>query len=205
MADKNNPAEEAWKMKPTKVLLLLALVALTGCTGARSYSKPQSVLFPYKKIAVMKFANAKDPATGQEAADILALEFLNHKFPVVSSSQLTTFFSQDEYQNAGLTQGIKSRLKQEGIDALVSGTVNEYYCTNSGSVPTLRSLSRTNTCFVTLTTQMVDVNSGEILWGATSSESMEGDDATAKKVLLSLAEKFGKSIPEASPKPIAMK
>ncbi len=183
-----------------KIFLLLAVIACTACTMDRSYAKPQASFVQYKKIAVIRFDNPKDVMAGQEAADIVALEFVNHGFTVVSGSQVASLIDQNELYSAGLTQDIKARLKQAGIEAIVLGTLNEYYCTNNGAAPTIWNLARKNVCNVSLTLQLLDINSGEILWGTTASGAQGNESATVKKALLSVAKQIEPSIPDAQRK-----
>jgi hypothetical protein len=192
-------------MKITKILAVLSMILCTGCCLSRSYAKPQEKFLPYKKIAVIKFYNPKDTAAGQEIADIVAVEFMNHGFAVVGNSQITPLIDQNELYVAGMTQDVKTKLEQAGIDALVMGTVNEYYCTNTESGRTFWSLAGKNVCSVTLTAQLLDVNSGQIHWGTTVSESRDGADMTTKKVLLSLTKKIHSAIPDAPLKTPAQK
>jgi hypothetical protein len=192
-------------MKIAKILVMLSAFAFMGCAMSSSYAKPEQNLLPYKKIAVISFSNPKDAATGQEAADIVALEFTDKGFTVVGSSQLMALIEQSELYSAGMTPDIKEKLKQSGIEAVVLGKINEYSCSNTDSTPTLLNIGRKNVCSVTLTTQMVDVNSGEILWGATVADTQEGAGLTAKRVLIGLAKKMSSSIPAAPQKPPAKK
>jgi len=192
-------------MKTVKILLVLAAVAFMGCTMSRTYAKPQESVLPYNKIAVISFSNPKDAPTGQEAADIVALEFTNHGFTVVGSSQLTALIEQSELYTAGLTPDLKAKLKESGIEAVVLGKINEYSCSNTDTAPTAWNITRKNICTVTLTTQMVDINSGEIHWGTTVSDSQEGQGLTAKSVLISLAKKIDCTIPNAPQKAPAKK
>lgn len=192
-------------MKTVKILLVLSAVAFMGCTMSRTYAKPQESFLPYNKIAVISFSNPKDAPTGQEAADIVALEFTNHGFTVVGSSQLTALIEQSELYNAGLTPDIKAKLKESGIEAVVLGKINEYSCSNTDRVPTAWNITRKNICTVTLTTQMVDINSGEIHWGTTVSDSQEGQGLTAKSVLIALTKKIDCTIPNAPQKAPAKK
>ena len=187
-------------MKTIKILLVLSAVAFMGCAMSHTYAKPQESFLPYNKIAVISFSNPKDPPAGQEAADIVALEFTNHGFTVVSSSQLAAMIDQNELYTAGLTQDIKEKLKQSGIEAVVLGKINEYNCSNTDTAPTVWNITRKNICYVTLTTQMFNVNSGEILWGSTVTDSQQGQTLTAKSVLISLAQKIENTIPYAPQK-----
>ena len=47
---------------------------------------------------------------------------------------------------------------------------------------------------------MVDINSGEILWGTTVADTQEGQGLTAKSVLISLVKKIEGTIPNAPQK-----
>jgi curli biogenesis system outer membrane secretion channel CsgG len=192
-------------MKTVKILLVLSAAAFMGCTMSRTYAKPQESFLPYNKIAVISFSNPKDAPTGQEAADIVALEFTNHGFAVVGSSQLTALIEQSELYNTGLTPDIKAKLQQSGIEAVVLGRINEYHCSNTDTAPTAWNITRKTICTVTLTTQMVDINSGEILWGTTVADSHEGQGLTAKRVLISLTKKIDCTIPNAPQKAPAKK
>jgi len=184
-------------MKTIKILLVFSAVTFMGCAMSHTYANPLQSFVPYNKIAVISFSNPKDAPAGQEAADIVALEFTNHGFTVVSSSQLAAMIDQNELYTAGLTQDIKEKLKQSGIEAVVLGKINEYNCSNTDTAPTVWNITRKNICYVTLTTQMFNVNSGEILWGSTVTDSQQGQTLTAKSVLISLAQKIENTIPYA--------
>ena len=188
-------------MKIVKILVVLSGVAFMGCAMDSSYAKPEQNLLPYKKIAVISFSNPKDAPAGQEAADIVAQQFTDKGFAVVGSSQLMAIFEQSELYTAGMTPDTKEKLKQSGIEAVVLGKINEYNCSNTDSAPTVLNIGRKNVCNVTLTTQMVDINSGLILWGATVTDTQEGAGLTAKRVLIGLAKKMSSSIPDAPQKP----
>jgi hypothetical protein len=184
-------------MKIANLLIGLSAVAFMGCAMGGSYARPEQNFLPYKKIAVISFSNPKDAPTGQEAADIVALEFTDKGFTVVGSSQLLAIIEQSELYTAGMTPDIKEKLKQSGIEAVVLGKINEYSCSNTDSARSVLTIGRKNVCNVTLTTQMVDINSGEIIWGASVADSQEGEGLTAKRVLIGLAKKLSSSIPDA--------
>ena len=192
-------------MKTAKILLLLSAVAFVGCAVESSYARPEHKFLLYRKIAVISFSNPKDAPAGQEAADIVALEFADKAFTVVGSSQLMALIEQSEFYTAGMTPEIKAKLKQSGIEAVVLGKISEYSCSNTDLPPTALNIGRKNVCNVSLTAQMVDINTGEIVWGATASDTQEGAGLTPKRVLLGLAKKMSLSIPEAPKKPSVKK
>ncbi len=174
---------------------------LTGCALMQpsppidASSKTDVALLKYKKIAVIKLKNPKNDAAGQDAADILALGFVKLGYNVVSSPQSASLIDQSDVYVSGLTPDIKTKLKSFGVDSLVTGTINEYLCSSSEAPLPLLKQCGENHCSVTASARMIDLDSGEIVWGAIGSDAQEGRWVTADSVLISVMEKMRDTIP----------
>ncbi len=184
-----------WKIFPLAVAVFFIGCALADASSLSSSAKTDVALLQYKKIAVLKFKNPKNETSGQEAADILALGFVKLGYHVVGSAQIASLIDQGEIYSSGLTPEIKTKLKSSGIDSVVTGTVNEYFCSGSDSILPLLKAGGENHCSATATTKMLDLDSGEIVWGATGSDAQDGKWVTADSVLRSVMQKLQETIP----------
>ncbi len=183
---------------PSAFLIFFTGCALTQAPSLSTSSKPDVALLQYKKIAVIKFKNPKNEPAGQEAADILALGFVKMGYNVVGGAQIASLIDQGDIYTSGLTPEIKAKLRSSGIDSVVMGTVNDYFCSRSESIlPALKDCGD-NHCCVTASARMLDLDSGEIVWGATDSEAQDGRWVTADSVLRSVMQKLQETIPNVS-------
>ncbi len=177
------------------VVIFFTGCALTQTPNLTASSKTDVALLKYKKIAVIKFKNLKNEPSGQEAADILALGFVKNGFNVVGCAQIASLIDQGDVYTSGLTPEIKAKLKSSGIDSIVAGTVDDYFCSRPGSILPVLSECGDNHCSVTASARMLDLDSGEIVWGATGSDSQDGRWVTADSVLRSVMQKLQETIP----------
>lgn len=182
------------------VILFTGGCALMGPPDLNTSAKTDVVLLQYKKIAIIKFKNPKNEASGQEAADILALGFVKLGYNVVGNAQIAGMIDQSEIYASGLTPEIKTKLKSTGIDSVVIGTVNDYFCSRTGNnvLPLLKDCGD-NHCSVTVSARMLDLDSGEIVWGATDSDAQDGRWVTADSVMRSVVQKMQDAIPNVTP------
>jgi hypothetical protein len=187
-----------WKIFPLAFAIFFTGCALIQTPRLSTSAKTDVALLQYKKIAVIKFKNPKNESAGQEASDILALGFVKLGYNVVGSAQIAELIDQGDVYTSGLTPQIKARLKSSGIDSVVTGTVNEYFCSRSESVLPLLKECGDNHCSVTVSARMLDLDSGEIVWGATGSDAQDGRWITADSVLRSLMQKLQETIPNIS-------
>ncbi len=176
-------------MKPWKFCFILFAFSFAGCAAMFSSpridtsAKTDVAFLKYKKIAVIKFRNAQNKPYGQEAADILALGFVKKGFNVAGSREIAALIEQDDIYSAGLTPEIKSRLKSAGIDGIVSGTIHEQFCSQTATgLLALREKGKSH-CVIDVETALLDLDSGEIVWGATASNVEDGKWVTADSVL----------------------
>lgn len=184
-----------WKIFPLAVAVFVTLCSLADASPPNTSAKTDVALLQYKKIAAIKFKNPKNESSGREAADILALGFLKLGYNVVGSDQIASLINQDDVYSLGLTPEIKSKLKSAGIDSILTGTVNEYFCSGSESILPQLKAGGENHCSATVTSMMLDLDSGEIVWGATGSDAADGKWVTADSVLRSVMQKLQGTIP----------
>jgi hypothetical protein len=184
-------------MKVRDVVILFFVVCTIGCahnvTGG--FYKPGVDFAESKKIAVMKFKNTDHPASGQEAADLMAMAFLKNGFDLIEINQILSPSEQDKIYQTGLTAEVKTNLKNFEVDAVILGTINEYYCSNVSSFILNLFNSYRHSCRVTFSVKMIDLISGEILWGLSISDEQDGDNLKAEIVLRSMIREMDKEIP----------
>lgn len=189
-------------MKPCKLFLILIAFSFSGCAALYTppkiniSAKTDVAFLKYKKIAVIKFRDMQDKPSGQEAADILALGFVKKGFNVIGSREIAALIDQDDVYTSGLTPEIKSRLRSAGIDAVATGTIYQHFCSQHGSgLLMLKNQNKTH-CAVDVDTGLLDLDSGEIVWGATASDVQEGKWVTADTVIRALMWHVQERIPD---------
>jgi hypothetical protein len=176
-------------MKTWKFFLIFIAFSFSGCAvmytppRINTSSKTDVAFLKYKKIAVISFHNPQNKTSGQEAADILALGFVKKGFNVAGSNEIAALIDQDDVYTSGLTPEIKSRLRSAGIDGVVTGTIHEKFCSQPVSGLLLLKEKEKTHCAVNVETGLLDLDSGEIIWGATASDVKEGKWVTADSVL----------------------
>lgn len=187
-------------MKILVPFLFVATICFAGCVNMTSpqtdtTARTNVALLKYKRVAVIKFNNPSNEESGQEAADILSLGFLKQGFNVVGSSQISGLIDQDDVNENGLSPEIKARLKSIGVDCIVSGTINEYFCSGREKTPLYVREEGINRCSSTVTTKMLDLETGEIVWGTTVSDVQEGKWVTEDSVLRAIMHNIQATIP----------
>lgn len=188
-------------MKVRDVVILFFVICTIGCahntTG--SFYKPGVDFTKSMKIAVVKFNNTKHPESGQEAADSMAVAFLKKGFDVIELNQILSPSEQDKIYYTGLTAEVKAKLNNFGVNDVILGTINEYDCSTVSKGMSSDILNLFNyykrSCRVTFSVKMVDLISGEILWGLSISDEKDGDNLTADIVLRSMIREMDKEIP----------
>lgn len=180
-------------------IVMLSFLFLYGCaTPQISIQKNPGVDFSkYKKVAVIKF-ECRNPIVGQEVSDRIALSFMKKGYNVVERSQLKSIIDENAIIAAGLTEANRSALKLGGVNASVIGTVTRYDCEQSKSAFTTKGGTRVTTknlCHVSISIKMLNVQTGDILWGGQGSYSLRGSNMTAGKVLEKLIDKMEVEIP----------
>jgi len=173
-------------MKTKVYSCLLLLLIVSACATADVYKKPGIDFSKYFKIAVVGFSCLPNPTVGQEVADIVALEFLKQGYNVIERSQLRHILQEEKLKQVGLTEEAKSVLRLSGISAIIMGSVSRYDCRPSGIIlPFMGTFIPMNTsdCHASLSLKMLDVQTGQVIWAANGSHSVNDVGMTASKVL----------------------
>lgn len=183
-----------------KISLFVLLVLLfTGCASTNSYRKPGVDFSKYEKIAVIKLDCSVNQATGQEVSDMVALEFIKKGYNVLERSQLKAVIDEEVLAMAGLTESNKSLLQLSGVNAIVVGSVSRYDCHPSKApifyMGALLAVMNTNTCFASLSLKLLDCKTGEIIWTANGSHSVQAVGMTPHKVLQNVINTLKEDIP----------
>lgn len=185
-----------------KWIWLIFILFLASCATSNCYIKPGTDFSQYKNIAVVKFDCLSDPTVGQEVADTVLLEFIKKGYNVIERSQLRSIIDEEILVQSGLTESNKSALQIRGIDAIVIGSVSNYNCRPSQApiyyMGMLLGVLNTNLCHASLSIKMIVVNTGNIVWCANGSHSINAVGMTANKVMQEVMKKISKEIPEKS-------
>jgi hypothetical protein len=155
----------------THALSILILVMIAGCTGLQSTTfLHDGYNFEYiEKVAVIPFENnSKDQGAGARSTRFFVTELLAAEaFDVIEPGEVLRVLSEHGLiRTADLTnEQILSIGSELGVQALFLGAVGESSTQRSGT-------SSINT--VTLTTRLVETETGATVWSATHSESGSG-------------------------------
>lgn len=182
-------------MKVRDIIILFFVICSIGCVNSSimgSLYKPDVSFAKSMKIAVVKFKTTAQSALGQEAADLMEMAFFKKGFDVIDMNQILSTSEQNQVYDTGLTAEVKTKLQNYGVTAVITGTISEYKCSTTSSY--LYS-DFFQTCHVSFSATMIDIISGEILWGLSSSDTKTGDDLQADSVLRIMIRSLDKEIP----------
>lgn len=166
------------------ILLFLSISILAGCgsTSLSQFSAEPLGPMP-RKVAVFPLMNlTTHPYAGQIVGELLFTELKNiPKFSVMNNTESWKAFQgkETDVEEAALHQNVRQTALQLGLDAVFFGSVTEYrYKRGIDEDPV-----------VGVTIRLMDVATGNILWGASLSKaggccSFGGDSlsSTAQKV-----------------------
>lgn len=181
------------------VLTCIVLMLLIACVRAQTftYVKPGVNFSKFKRVAVIRF-ECSQHSIGQEVSDIMAMSFMKKNYTVVERSQLKSLIDENAIISAGLTESNRSSLKLAGINAVIVGSVTRYDCHPDKVIAPLFGMYYvlpTNSCHVSVSIKMLDVQNGDILWAANGSHAKNDSGMTAGKVLQKVIEGIEKKIP----------
>ncbi len=170
-----------------------------GCAhkSPGTYQHTEAVFSKTGKISVMKFNNIESPAYGQEAANLLALAFMHKGYSVIDASNVLSVADQDKLYSGVLTNEIKTKFKNNGVNAIVMGTIHDYSCTNVASnfLALFSINSYSQLCRTAISVKMIKLDSGELLWGVSRSGEDGGDNINAGNVLRNMIQELENELP----------
>ena len=176
-----------------------------GCAhkSRGTYHHTEAVFPKAGKIAIMKFNAGAFSASGQEAANLLALAFMQKGYNVIDASNILALVDQEKLYTEVLTPEVKAKFKRSGVNSIVLGIIHDYSCTNvSSSFLALFNIeSYRQYCRVAISVKMIQLDSGEILWGVSRSGEDAGDSINAGTVLRSIVMELEKDLPVDAIKP----
>jgi hypothetical protein len=189
-----------------RLLLVIGLsFCFFGCAhrSPGTYHQTEAVFPKTGKIAIMKFNNGEFSASGQEAANLMALVFMQKGYNVIDASNILTSADQEKLYAEVLTPEVKAKFKHSGVSSIVLGTIHDSSCTNvsSGFLALFNIESYRQYCRVAISVKMIKLDSGEILWGVSRSGEDAGDDINAGTVLRSMIMKLENDLPVDAIKP----
>jgi len=185
------------------MLKFLLLMGLSVCLLSCAHKSPgvsqlkESDFSKYGKIAVIKFDSVEFPVSGQEAANLLSLAFMQKGYRVIDASNVLASADQEKLYTGVLTRDINTKFNNQGVDTIVLGAIHDYSCeTVANWLLSLFQIDAYRTyCRVSVTVKMVKLDSGEILWGVSRSEEEAGSDIDAGDVLRDVIHSLEDEIP----------
>ena len=179
---------------------ILALMVFMGCSTSQQTVKhaPAAPMQDYSTIAIAKFVSP-DLAIGQRVAERLAVKFAEDGFTVMRHEKLKKLSGKDLLTSTQLTPDDKAVLRLNNIKAVLYGTIDRYECLTkkkriwTGFAPEQESIS---SCSASLSIQVVDSNTGEIVWQTQGAASEDKEDMTARMVMERVLTKIEEEIPK---------
>jgi len=141
--------------------------------------------------------NIASPASGQEASNLLALAFMRKGYNVIDASNVLASADQNTLYTEVLTPEVKAKFKHYGVGSIVLGTIHDYSCTNVASrfLALFNIDSYTQYCRVAISVKMIQLDSGEVLWGVSRSGEDSGNDINQGTVLRSTIMELENELP----------
>ena len=151
------------------VLIALATVVLSSCSGTRSYLNPEADMGFYHRVGVAAFISlTDDPRAGQKLQRVFMTELLKRQdFDVVPAGQFEKIENDVRAkQSLAATSGLDStaiRLigGQTGAQGIIIGVVRDFR---------MERVGQDEFPLVAFSMQLVDVNSGRVVWDVSLGE-----------------------------------
>jgi len=149
-------------MRNWSIVGIVAALALSGCSGPRTYIHPEADVSYIKTVAVVPFASSSgDRLAGDKVRDLIINELLMaNKFDVVEPGEVNRALLELGMGKKGMNGGVDlPSLKKLGVSlkaqAVIIGDVREYGMvrTAADSYPV-----------VGITVRLVDIETGKIAW-----------------------------------------
>ena len=154
---------------PVRAVLLVVLLALTGCgASVVRYINPDANFSYIKKVAVLPFNNlTNDRYAGEKVRAALTVDLLSRRvFDVMEQGEVSKVLTL-VLRATGAEEGMVLELDKEtlkllgerlGVQAVILGSVDDFEDRRSGGI-------------VSLSVRMLDTSSGIILWQAKATAS----------------------------------
>jgi hypothetical protein len=179
---------------------ILALIVLISCSTSQEAVKhtPAVPMQNYSTIAIAKFVSP-ELAIGQRVTERLAVKFAEAGFTVTRYEKLKKLSGKDVLTSPKLTPDDKAVLQLNNIKAVLYGTIDRYKClTKKKRIWTGFAPEQENTefCSASLSIQVVDSDTGEIVWQTQGAASEEKEDMTARMVMERVLTRIEEEIPK---------
>lgn len=156
------------------LILLSAVLLISGCVGPTVYIKDDFSAEKAKRIAVLPFESS-EKNLGFLATDIFTSEFVTMgKFEVVERGQLAKIVEEQKLGQQGALDAatIKEIGKMLGVDAVVVGSIYPNYRYKQTEYSTFAAKEIKN---INLNVRLIEVETGSILWsGSQNSHKIFG-------------------------------
>ncbi len=166
------------------IFALFLCIALGGCATYKQHSQCESPAS--RTVALMPFSSIAKGVTGQQAANWVALEFIEKGYTVIDSSFTTTTVSEAKFYESGLSNEVRSAFLAKNITTLVFGNINEFTCQTIDYTTFYGGLNSKSRCTVSLAAKMVDITTGKLLWELILRDSAEDKNLTAGDLMKQL-------------------
>jgi len=166
------------------IFALFLCIALGGCATYKQHSQCESPAS--RTVALMPFSSIAKGVSGQQAANWVALEFIEKGYTVIDSSFTTTTVSEAKFYESGLSNEVRSAFLAKNITTLVFGNINEFTCQIIDYTNFYGGMNSKNRCTVSLAAKMVDIATGKLLWELILRDSAEDKNLTAEDLMKQL-------------------
>ncbi len=139
------------------VPLVLSSLVLSGCRTVTTFHKPNIEKIDFGKLAVIPFENeSSSPEAGRVVSKLFSTELqAKTTLAIMPDHEIRNRIGLEEVK-PGSPRYFTELGKKLGVSTLVTGTITEYrYRRSLGEAPV-----------VGITVRMIDVTSGNLLWGA---------------------------------------
>ena len=184
-------------MNKWNVTIIFLFIFFIGCATTEEFVRPGVDFRKYKRIAVLPFSDYPlQIGSGIQVADIVAMELLKCGIDVVDRSSINQILNE---QTAGLSGVIDESTtpkvgKLLGVKGIMTGSINEYGTTVTniqlvqGASPAYMPVSTAG-----ITLKLIDTETGQIVWSASSRGSEIGNNVqaiAAKKAITKTINEF---------------
>jgi len=182
-------------MKKFTALIICAL-ALLNCASSEVFTRNDIDYTKYKRIAVFPLADYPlNPGSGLQVADILSMQLINSNYNIIDRSQTMLILQEQKLGMTGVIdeQTAPSLGKLLGVQAILTGSINEYESTTPIKVSQGDAGLQVHGSSVGLALKLIDCETGQIVWAGSAKGSQIGQKneyAAAQKAVKDIVEKL---------------
>jgi len=184
-------------MNKSAVIISLTTFLLLQCSNSEVFVLNDIDYSKYNCIAVFPLADyPSKPGSGLQVADILSMQLINSNYNIIDRSQTMLILQEQKLGMTGIIdeQTSPSLGKLLGVQAILTGSINEYQCTTTniqvvqGADPAYISISTAG-----LSLKLIDCETGQIVWAGSARGSLLGENieiSAAQEAVKNILKKF---------------